>query len=75
VWLDVFGLTGRRVRTLVRAWHAAGAHTVTWDGADDAGHLLSSGLYILRLHTPGGARTRPVVLVRQSSALFAVSLV
>jgi hypothetical protein len=64
VSLEVFDLTGRRVRTLAQALRAAGAHTVAWDGTDDAGHPLASGLYVLRLRTPDGARTRPVVLVR-----------
>ncbi len=47
--LVIFNLLGQKVRTLVDARETAGSHSVTWDGRNDAGELLPSGVYIYRL--------------------------
>jgi hypothetical protein len=49
VRLDVFDVQGRRVRVLIDASMEAGAHQIGWDGRDDRGHDLASGLYFYRL--------------------------
>lgn len=56
VTLTVHDLRGRLVRTLVAgAEHAAGDHATTWDGRDDAGAPVASGVYLARLKA--GVRT------------------
>ncbi|MDZ4701664.1 MAG: S8 family serine peptidase [Rhodothermales bacterium] len=66
--LRIHDILGREVRTLVDAVQPAGTHAATWDGADDAGRRLSSGLYLytLEAQTPEGVRTatRKMVIVR-----------
>ncbi len=47
--LVIFNLLGQKVRTLVDARETAGSHSVTWDGRNDAGELLPSGVYVYRL--------------------------
>ncbi len=65
VVLRVFGVSGRAVRTLLHdAALEAGAHEVGWDGRDDAGVPMGSGLYLLRIETVAGRRVEPVLLVR-----------
>ena len=69
VTLEVFDVTGRRVRVLDAGQRPAGVHTVDWDGRDVEGLSVASGLYLYRLDvsTPGGAPTRlqkTLVLVR-----------
>jgi hypothetical protein len=54
VTLEVFDVTGRRIRTLIDGPQEAGEHTVVWDGADDGGRRLGSGLYWLQLRTDRG---------------------
>jgi endonuclease I len=54
VRLDIFGLDGRRVRTLAAGEHAAGEYRIDWDGRDDRQGPVASGAYILRLD--GGRR-------------------
>ncbi|MEZ4648590.1 MAG: S8 family serine peptidase [Candidatus Eisenbacteria bacterium] len=49
VHLDVFDVGGRRVRRLVSGTLEAGVHTVKWDGRDDRGTSVASGLYFYRL--------------------------
>jgi len=65
VELAVFDLQGRRVRTLLAGNAAAGPHEVLWQGDDDAGRTLPSGVYLARLRGPGGtAAERKLTLVR-----------
>ncbi|MEZ4650278.1 MAG: FlgD immunoglobulin-like domain containing protein [Candidatus Eisenbacteria bacterium] len=47
--VDVFDLSGRRVRTLAQE-HDGGPVDVLWDGRDDRGHELGSGVYFYRVH-------------------------
>ncbi len=62
--LAVYNLLGRRVRTLSRAVQSAGIHRAPWDGRDERGNVMPSGVYIVRLTTPGGADARRITLVR-----------
>ncbi|MHB8079468.1 MAG: S8 family serine peptidase [Candidatus Krumholzibacteriia bacterium] len=63
--LAVYGLDGRRLRTLVDGELPAGPHELLWDGCDDAGRPLASGTYLARLAGPGGrAAVRKLALVR-----------
>lgn len=47
--LAVYNLTGQKVRTLVDRHDVSGGHTVVWDGTDDSGRAVSTGLYLTRL--------------------------
>ena len=68
VTLTLFDVLGRKVRTLVTGRKNAGSHTVVWDGVDEAGQRVASGLYVARLlaRNPGGTfvQSRQVVVVR-----------
>ncbi len=61
VALEVYDLSGRLVRTLVRAVQPAGEYRVTCDMRDDRGRGLASGLYFVRLSA--GARQQVKRLV------------
>jgi hypothetical protein len=50
--LELFDLAGRRVRTLASGVHGAGAHFATWNGRDQRGNSVGSGVYFVRLTTP-----------------------
>ncbi len=52
--LELFDVTGRRVRVLLDETRAAGEHRVKFDGRDDGGMSLRGGLYVARLQTPAG---------------------
>ncbi len=61
VELAVFGIDGRRVRTLVRGIQEPGIHPITWDGRDDSGRQVVAGMYYARL-TAGRERfTRTLI--------------
>ena len=62
--LEIYDVTGRRVRTLVNAIREAGRQIEIWDGRDDQGNPVASGLYIARLSTPQGEDTLKMTLLR-----------
>ena len=62
--LAVYALNGQQVRTLVQGAVAAGWHVAQWDGRDDAGRAVASGVYVYRLDATGGVRTEKMALVR-----------
>jgi subtilisin family serine protease len=62
VSLALYDVQGRRVRQLEQGTVAAGVHAVRWDGRDDSGRRLTSGIYFARLEGGGLADSRRVVL-------------
>ena len=62
--LEIFALTGQRVAVLRRGDQKAGSHRLHWDGRDNEGRSLASGIYLYRLVTPEGVRTRKLTLLR-----------
>jgi hypothetical protein len=51
VTLSILDLSGRRVATLYEGRREAGELRLDWDGRDDAGHSLPTGVYLARLDT------------------------
>jgi hypothetical protein len=61
--LDVFNMLGRRVATLVDEYQNAGSYTVTWDGRDEHGQAVPSGVYLYRLAAgPSAAQLKMTLL-------------
>ncbi len=64
VSLRIYDSSGRLVRTLADGRVTAGPHSVAWNGRDDRGTRVASGVYLTRLDFRGETLTRPVVLVK-----------
>jgi len=64
VTLAVHNVNGRAVRTLVDGDLAAGPHAIAWDGTDDGGRALASGVYFARLSGAGETRTTKMALLK-----------
>jgi hypothetical protein len=65
VALAIFDAAGRHVRTLVdNAWHQAGVHVLRWDGRDDDGRKLASGVYLCRVEAESGTASSKIVLLK-----------
>ena len=62
--LAIYNARGQIVQQLIDTHASAGYHEVIWDGRDDRGRVLASGLYFYRLQTPQGALTRRLVLLK-----------
>jgi len=64
VKLEVFNNLGQRVRTLFHGQREPGEYRVFWDGKDDSGHPVPSGLYLCRLINRDHVRTTKMLLLR-----------
>lgn len=62
--LDILGVDGRRLARLVDEALPAGRHERVWDGRDDEGRPLASGLYLAQLRWSGGAESRRLLLLK-----------
>ena len=62
--VEVFALTGQRVAVLHKDPQQSGYHRLHWDGRDDEGRPLASGVYLYRLVTGEGVLTRKLTLLR-----------
>ena len=64
VSITVFDVDGRRVRVLVDAEREAGPHSLTWDGRNDAGQSLASGVYFIRYRAGAESFWKKAALLR-----------
>ena len=64
VSLRVFDARGALVRTLVDEVQPAGSRRITWDGRDDRGAGVASGVYLLRVDAAGESRRQKMVLLK-----------
>ena len=64
VRLSVYDVEGRLVRTLVNESRPAGRQSVSWEGRDDSGHSVASGVYLYRMEAGDFVATRRMVRLR-----------
>ena len=62
--LSIYNLAGQLVRVLQLDAQQAGEHSLSWDGRDDYGRAVASGVYIYRLNVGGWAVHRRMLLLR-----------
>lgn len=64
VKIEVFNVLGQRIRTLIDKPLSGGEYTVKWDGRNDQGNMVASGIYLYRLKAGEFVQTRKMVLMR-----------
>jgi photosystem II stability/assembly factor-like uncharacterized protein len=64
VSLEVYDLAGRKVRSLESGPVGAGEHGVQWDGRNDAGQRVASGIYFARLQTESSVASARLNLIK-----------
>lgn len=64
VELSVYNLAGQQVATLVKGLRQVGNYVINWDGRDDRGRVLATGVYMYRLQVGGTTETRKMTLLR-----------
>jgi len=62
--LSIYDMRGHMVRQLVNGDRPAGSGEMIWDGRDDAGGGMASGIYLVRLKTSAGSELRKLTLMR-----------
>jgi hypothetical protein len=64
VEITIYNLLGQRVVTLVKEFRKAGRQRVEWDGKDEKGEEVSSGIYFYRIKTPEFSQAKKMVLLK-----------
>lgn len=64
VVLKIYNLTGQEIKTLVNERQSAGLQQVVWDGKDDSGQEVASGIYLYRLRAGYLIQTKEMTLLR-----------
>ena len=64
VVLSVYDLLGREIKTLINSGVSAGLHVVSWDGTNDEGKVVPTGVYVYRLTTSHFVSTKKMIIVR-----------
>ena len=64
VSLDVFNILGQQVKELVNREYSAGRYTVSWDGRNEKGAAVSSGVYLYRLTVGDQAIARKMLFLK-----------
>ncbi len=64
VTLAVYNMLGQKIKTLVDKQLPAGAHQITWNGKDEAGRAMASGVYYYRLETESQQATKKMLLLK-----------
>ncbi len=64
VYLAIYDITGRCVRVLVNGYVVAGMRQATWDGRNESGNPVASGLYFCHMAAAQFEQTRKLVLLR-----------
>ena len=62
--IDLYTITGKKIKTLDRAVRSSGGHTVLWNGMSDNGNPVGSGLYFCTLRSKESLKTLKITLVK-----------
>jgi len=64
VRINIYNLKGQLVRSLLNETKEAGYHHVVWNGKDNNGQTVSSGIYLYRMDTNGYSATQKMMLMK-----------
>ena len=62
--LDIYNLMGQKIKTLVSGKQSTGFHSVKWNGRNDAGIPVTSGVYLYRLKTNDNVQSKKMILMK-----------
>jgi hypothetical protein len=64
VKLDIYNIRGQKVKSLANEQYIIGTHTVSWNGTDDNGKAIASGVYFAKIESIGKSMIRKLVLLK-----------
>jgi len=64
VGVEIYDMLGRKIQYIEPQVYSSGTHRVYWNGSDDAGNPMPSGVYTARVKSGGVERFRKILLVR-----------
>jgi len=64
VSIEIFNLLGQNVRTLISEQKQAGFYTARWNGRNDGGQIVPSGIYFYRIAADGFSKTKKMIMLK-----------
>ena len=64
VLINIYDILGREIRTLVNDFQDAGYKSVIWDGTDEFGRSVGTGIYLYQIKASGFTQTKKMVLLK-----------
>lgn len=62
--LNIYNILGVKIRTLYKAHQNSGRHRITWDGKDNLGKEVASGVYLYQIKAEGFVKVKKLVLLK-----------
>jgi flagellar hook assembly protein FlgD len=62
--LSIYNLRGQKVKSLVNEYKGSGLHKVVWNGTDDQGREVGSGIYLVRMQSSGFSTSKKITLIK-----------
>tara|TARA_B100000287_G_scaffold225046_1_gene212376 strand:+ start:629 stop:2422 length:1794 start_codon:yes stop_codon:yes gene_type:complete len=64
VVISIYNVLGQEVKTIINREQEYGYHSITWDGIDNRGKQMSSGVYFARMNSESFSQTKKMLLVK-----------
>lgn len=61
--IKIFNISGQKIKTIIDYFQSAGFHSVTWDGFDEQGCNVTSGIYIYQIQAGEFIKSRKMVMI------------
>ena len=62
--IDIYNIKGQKVKSLVNEHKSAGNYKIVWDGKDESGNVVGSGIYFCRMEVEGYSITKKMVMMK-----------
>ena len=62
--ISIYNMMGKKIRTLLDRKMTAGSHSIVWNGKDNQGHLVGSGVYLLHMKAGDYSDTKQLLLIQ-----------
>jgi hypothetical protein len=64
VTLKIYDLLGKEIKTLINSEYSAGSHSMQWNGDDNLGNKVSTGIYVYRMTSGNFASSKKMLLIK-----------
>jgi len=64
VKIDIYNILGQHVKTVENSYMAAGIHSVIWDGKNNLGHQVSSGIYLYKITAGEYEESKKMIILK-----------
>lgn len=64
VTLSIYNIKGHKIKTLMSEVLVQGSHSISWDGSDEDGKKISSGIYFYVLQTAASVHSKKVIMLK-----------